>query len=132
MTDKQRLLIVGNGPVGHQFIESIVESGQSDQFDITVIGEEPRSAYDRVHLTAWFETREAASLNMVKDGFYGDNNITALSNEKVTEIDRANKIATTDKGEKYAYDKLILSTGSFPFVPPVPGHDRKNLSLIHI
>ncbi|CAA0094854.1 Nitrite reductase [NAD(P)H] [Zhongshania aliphaticivorans] len=126
MTDKQRLLIIGNGPVGHQFIESIVESGQSDQFDITVIGEEPRHAYDRVHLTAWFETRKASSLNMVKEGFYQDNHITALCNEKVTEIDRAAKTVSTDKDQKYTYDKLVLATGSFPFVPPVPGHDRKN------
>lgn len=126
MTDKQRLLIIGNGPVGHQFIESIIESGQGGQFDITVIGEEPRPAYDRVHLTAWFETREAASLNMVKDGFYSDNHITALTHEKVIAIDRAAQTVSTDKGEQYAYDKLILATGSFPFVPPVPGHDRKN------
>ncbi len=126
MTDKQRLLIIGNGPVGHQFIESIIESGQGGQFDITVIGEEPRPAYDRVHLTAWFETREAASLNMVKDGFYSDNHITALTHEKVIAIDRAAQTVSTDKGEQYGYDKLILATGSFPFVPPVPGHDRKN------
>ena len=126
MPDKQRLLIIGNGPVGHQFIESIIESGQGGQFDITVIGEEPRPAYDRVHLTAWFETREAASLNMVKDGFYSDNNITALTHEKVISIDRNAQTVSTDKGVEYGYDKLILATGSFPFVPPVPGHDRKN------
>tara|TARA_R110002167_G_scaffold61023_8_gene172017 strand:+ start:1363 stop:3912 length:2550 start_codon:yes stop_codon:yes gene_type:complete len=126
MPDKQRLLIIGNGPVGHQFIESIIESGQGGQFDITVIGEEPRPAYDRVHLTAWFETREAASLNMVKDGFYSDNNITALTHEKVISIDRTAQTVSTDKGVEYGYDKLILATGSFPFVPPVPGHDRKN------
>ncbi len=126
MPDKQRLLIIGNGPVGHQFIESIIESGQGGQFDITVIGEEPRPAYDRVHLTAWFETREAASLNMVKDGFYSDNSITALTHEKVISIDRTAQTVSTDKGVEYGYDKLILATGSFPFVPPVPGHDRKN------
>ncbi|GAA4106669.1 nitrite reductase large subunit NirB [Zhongshania borealis] len=126
MPDKQRLLIIGNGPVGHQFIESIIESGQGGQFDITVIGEEPRPAYDRVHLTAWFETREAASLNMVKDGFYSDNNITALTHEKVISIDRTAQTVSTNKGVEYGYDKLILATGSFPFVPPVPGHDRKN------
>lgn len=126
MPDKQRLLIIGNGPVGHQFIESIIESGQGGQFDITVIGEEPRPAYDRVHLTAWFETRESASLNMVKEGFYSDNNITALTHEKVISIDRTAQTVSTDKGVEYGYDKLILATGSFPFVPPVPGHDRKN------
>jgi nitrite reductase (NADH) large subunit len=126
MTDKQRLLIIGNGPVGHQFIESMVESGQAEQFDITVIGEEPRPAYDRVHLTAWFETREAAALNMVKESFYTDNQITALTHEKVTGIDRAAQTVSTNKDKQYSYDKLILATGSFPFVPPVPGHDRKN------
>ncbi|MGB1907609.1 MAG: hypothetical protein ACPHN3_09750, partial [Spongiibacter sp.] len=68
MSNPQRLLIVGNGPVGHQFLESIVESGKAGNFDITVIGEEPRAAYDRVHLTAWFETRQAESLNMVAEG----------------------------------------------------------------
>jgi nitrite reductase (NADH) large subunit len=126
MTDKKRLLIIGNGPVGHQFIESMVESGQAEQFDITFIGEETRPSYDRVHLTAWFDTREAAALNMVKEGFYDDNHITALTHEKVLSIDRAAQTVSTDKDKQYSYDKLILATGSFPFVPPVPGHDRKN------
>ncbi|MDX1504748.1 MAG: nitrite reductase large subunit NirB [Spongiibacter sp.] len=126
MSNPQRLLIVGNGPVGHQFLESIVESGKAGNFDITVIGEEPRAAYDRVHLTAWFETRQAESLNMVAEGFYANNGIKAQTSEKVVSIDRAAKVATTDLGNTYPYDKLILSTGSYPFVPPVPGHDREN------
>ncbi|GAB3372577.1 nitrite reductase large subunit NirB [Spongiibacter taiwanensis] len=126
MTNPTRLLVIGNGPVGHQFLESLVDSGKAGEFAITVIGEEPRPAYDRVHLTAWFETRKAESLNMVKEGFYEANHITVKNGEKAVAIDRANKIVSTDQGEQYPYDIMVLSTGSFPFVPPVPGHDRQN------
>ncbi|MEE2652021.1 MAG: nitrite reductase large subunit NirB [Pseudomonadota bacterium] len=126
MSHKQRLLVVGNGPVGHQFLESIVESGCATDYQITVIGEEPRPAYDRVHLTAWFETRQADALNMVADGFYATNNIDVRCGEKVVAIDRDAKTATTDSGRHYDYDQLVLATGSYPFVPPVPGHEREN------
>ncbi|WP_027873976.1 nitrite reductase large subunit NirB [Spongiibacter marinus] len=126
MSHIQRLLVVGNGPVGHQFLESIVESGCATDYQITVIGEEPRPAYDRVHLTAWFETRQAGALNMVADGFYATNNIDVRCGEKVVAIDRDAKTATTDSGRRYDYDQLVLATGSYPFVPPVPGHEREN------
>lgn len=126
MSHKQRLLVVGNGPVGHQFLESIVESGCATDYQITVIGEEPRPAYDRVHLTAWFETRQADALNMVADGFYASNNIDVRCGEKVVAIDRDAKTATTDSERRYDYDQLVLATGSYPFVPPVPGHEREN------
>ncbi len=126
MSAKTRLVLVGNGPVGHQFLESIVESGKADQFEITVFGEEPRPAYDRVHLTAWFETRDAKSLNMVGEGFYESNNITVFTGQQVTAIDRDAKTVSTACGNSVAYDQLVLATGSFPFVPPVPGHDRDN------
>ncbi len=126
MSHKQRLLVVGNGPVGHQFLESIVESGCATDYQITVIGEEPRPAYDRVHLTAWFETRQADALNMVADGFYATNNIDVRCGEKVVAIDRDAKTAITDSGRHYDYDQLVLATGSYPFVPPVPGHEREN------
>ncbi len=121
-----QLIVIGNGPVGHKFLESLVASGQADQFEITVFGEEPRHAYDRVHLTAWFESREAASLNMVPDGFYQANSIRCISGDKIISIDREHKRVTSEQGEELSYDKIILATGSFPFVPPVPGHDREN------
>jgi nitrite reductase (NADH) large subunit len=121
-----RLVVIGNGPVGHKFLQTLVASGVADQYQISVFGEEPRPAYDRVHLTAWFETREADHLNMVEAGFYQKNNISVFCNEKVVAIDRTNKTLSTDQGQQLAYDKIILATGSFPFVPPVPGHDRAN------
>ncbi len=126
MSGTTRLVVVGNGPVSHQFLESLVESGKGDQFNITIFGEEPRPAYDRVHLTAWFETRKAESLNMVGEGFYESQNMTVHTGKKVSSIDRANKVVTTDCGTSAEYDILVLGTGSYPFVPPVPGHHRDN------
>jgi nitrite reductase (NADH) large subunit len=126
MSGTTRLVVVGNGPVSHQFLETLVESGKAEQFSITVFGEEPRPAYDRVHLTAWFETRRAESLNMVGEGFYESQQMTVHSGKKVIGIDRANKTVTTDCGIQTEYDVLVLGTGSYPFVPPVPGHDRDN------
>ncbi len=123
---KTRLAVIGNGPVGHKFLETLVESGKADQFEITIFGEEPRPAYDRVHLTAWFETRDAADLNMVPEGFYEQHGITSHLGDKVVSIQRADKTLTTESGLTVAYDKAVLATGSFPFVPPVPGHERDN------
>lgn len=123
---KTQLIAIGNGPVGHKFLEALVASGQADQFDITVFGEETLPAYDRVHLTKWFETRDANELNMVPAGFYEDNSITCISGDKVTGIDRESKQISSAAGKTLSYDKLVLATGSFPFVPPVPGFDRDN------
>ncbi len=121
----KRLVVVGNGPVGHRLVEQVVACGDG-QWDITVFGEEPRAAYDRVHLTSWFEQRSAAPLNMVPDGFYEQNNICCHMGEKVVSLDLAARTVTSENGQLVPYDALVLATGSFPFVPPVPGHDRKN------
>jgi len=123
----EKIVIVGNGPVAQHFIENLLESAKqkSDKtYDITVYGEEPRAAYDRVHLTAWFETREAESLAMANDAFYQEHGITCYISEKINFIDRENKCVRSESGKESHYDKLILATGSYPFVPPVPGHDR--------
>ena len=121
----KRLVVVGNGPVGHRLVEQVVACGDG-QWDITVFGEEPRAAYDRVHLTSWFEQRSAEPLNMVPQGFYEENNICCHLGEKVVSLDLASKTVTSEKGQRVSYDALVLATGSFPFVPPVPGHDREN------
>jgi nitrite reductase (NADH) large subunit len=123
---KESLVIVGNGPVAHKFIEVLLESGKADQFTITVIGEESNPAYNRVWLTAWFETRSVDGIALASPDFYSSNNIQCVTDEMITEIDRQGKSVTAASGNSYHYDTLILATGSYPFVPPVPGHDRKN------
>ena len=127
MSSKIKLVVIGNGPVGHNFLEYLVESGESEKYQVTVFGEEPIPAYDRVHLTAWFETQSVDDINMVSDGFYPNNNFTLHTGDKVTQIDRAKKVVISEAGLTVSYDKIIMATGSFPFVPPVPGHDRDNV-----
>lgn len=124
MAMKPKLVVVGNGPVGHRFLEVLIDSGAAERFDIVVFGEEPRPAYDRVHLTAWFETRDAAHLKLAGADFYDNGRITLLTNARVTAIDRDAKAVITAAGDACRYDKLVLATGSYPFVPPVPGHER--------
>ena len=127
MSEKIKLVVIGNGPVGHNFLEYLVESGKSSQYQVTVFGEEPLPAYDRVHLTAWFKTQSVDDINMVHDDFYPKNNFILHTGDKATRIDTNRKVVTTESGLEVNYDKIILATGSFPFVPPVPGHQRDNI-----
>ena len=122
--NKQNLVIIGNGMVGQAFLEYLTERNAQDQFNITTFCEEERPAYDRVHLSEYFSGKTAEELSMVEDGFFEDNNITVHIGDKAVSIDRENKTVTSAKGKAIAYDKLVLATGSYPFVPPVPGHDR--------
>ena len=126
MSNKQKLVVIGNGMVGHKFLESMVDLGQAAQYEITVLCEEPRPAYDRVYLSSYFSGSTAEDLSLVKEGFFEANNINLKLNCKADKLDRAAKVITTQTGEEISYDKVILATGSFPFVPPVPGHERKN------
>jgi len=127
MSIKSKLVVIGNGPVGHNFLVSLIQSGKAGDYQISVFGEEPRPAYDRVHLTDWFKTRDDKVINMVEEGFYQENEITLYTKDKITKIDRSTKVVTSETGQEVSYDKLILATGSFPFVPPVPGYQRENI-----
>jgi nitrite reductase (NADH) large subunit len=116
-----RLVVVGNGMVGQRFLESLAPG---TAFSITVIGEEPRPAYDRVHLSAFFSGKTAADLSLVAEDFFARNTITSIFGERVVDIDRAARVVRTTSGREVEYDTLVLATGSYPFVPPVPGRDR--------
>ncbi|MCG8611488.1 MAG: nitrite reductase large subunit NirB [Pseudomonadales bacterium] len=126
MTTKQNLVVIGNGMVGHKFLESLVELGEHTNYNVTVLCEEPRPAYDRVYLSSYFSGKTAEDLSLVSEGFFETNSIDLKLNTKATQVDRTNKVITTQTGEELQYDKLVLATGSYPFVPPVPGHEREN------
>lgn len=125
-TTKPHLVVVGNGMVGHHFVEQIIAQGGHETFHITVFGEEPHLAYDRVHLSEYFTGKGAADLAMTDGSLYADNGVRYFTNSLVTEIDRAAKTLLLQDGKTLSYDKLILATGSYPFVPPIPGHKRDN------
>ena len=122
-TPRRHIIVVGHGMVGHRFVESLVERGVTEVCDVTVIGEETRAAYDRVHLTSVFNGSDPASLDLVTPGFFDGDGLALVTGEEVVAIDRAERKVTTDAGSVLAYDRLVLATGSTPFVPPVDGWD---------
>jgi len=121
---KQKLVVIGNGMVGQKFLEQFAAKEQAADFHITTFCEEPRAAYDRVHLSEYFSGKTAEDLSLVEDGFFGDNQIDIRLGDKAVAIDRKNKEVKSAKGDIISYDKLVLATGSYPFVPPIPGKDR--------
>ena len=121
------ILVIGNGMVGYKFCEKFVAKEASKDFEITVFGEEPRPAYDRVHLSEFFENGDAKALELAPRSWYEDNNIKLITNERVTDIHRANKTITTINDATYSYDYLVLATGSSAFVPPIKGVEKKGV-----
>ena len=120
---KKTLIVIGNGMVGHHFLEQLVETPAAADFDIKVFGEEKLLAYDRVHLSEYFGGSTHADLAMGTTDWYAEHHIDLRLGEQVTGIDRANQTITTPMGD-YAYDELVLATGSYPFVPPIKGNEH--------
>ena len=110
--------------VGHHYVQTLADS--EIQADITVIGGEPRPAYDRVHLSEVFDGKEPSELAMTTREHYEEIDVKAHFGDFVEKIDRQNKTIITTGGQTFNYDKLVLATGSYPFVPPIPGHDQEH------
>ena len=118
---KHRIIVVGNGMVGHRYLEELVDKADLSQYEVTVFGAEPREAYDRVHLSSYFSHHTAAELSLVKPGFYEKHGIKLFLNEAVKLIDRTQQVIETNKGQTLPYDTLVLATGSYPWVPNIAG-----------
>ncbi len=112
-----RLVIVGNGMVGQRLAELVTG------WQVTVLAEERRPAYDRVHLSEYLAGRTAAELCLVPDGFYAEPGRTLLLGDPAAALNRPHRTVTTAAGRTVGYDALVLACGSTPFVPPVPGAD---------
>lgn len=97
--------------------------------DLVVFGEEPRPAYDRVHLTSWFDGKTAEELLLATPEWYTQKGIRLHLGDPVIRIDREHKMIYAAKGAAEAYDYLIMATGSAAFVPPVPGIDKKGVFI---
>ena len=125
MSVKKTLVVIGNGMVGQNFLETWVASSAYADYQVVTFCEEPRVAYDRVHLSEYFSGKSADDLSLVESGFFEKNNITLHLGDRADRIDRDKKIVISQKGEHIAYDKVVIASGSYPFVPPMPGHDRE-------
>ncbi|WP_295463461.1 nitrite reductase large subunit NirB [uncultured Pseudomonas sp.] len=120
VTRKERLIVVGNGMVGHHLVEQLLAAGALDHYEIHVFGEERQRAYDRVHLSEYFAGRNAESLAMSEAGLYAVPGLMLHLGCAVTAIDREQREVLTAEGA-FGYDRLVLATGSYPFVPPIEG-----------
>ena len=119
----RHIIVVGHGMVGHRLVEALRARDTDGSLRITVLAEEADAAYDRVGLTSYTESWDRALLALPGNDYAGDERVRLLLNTRVAEIDRATKSVVTADGQRHSYDTLVLATGSYAFVPPVPGHD---------
>lgn len=127
MAPQHRVVVVGNGMVSYKLCEHIANQHDAARLTVTVFGEEPRPAYDRVHLTEYFTTGSVDSLTMGDRDWYAARGIELRTGQRIASIDREAKTVTSAAGETTPYDTLVLVTGSVPFVPPMPGVDREGV-----
>ncbi|WP_374988711.1 nitrite reductase large subunit NirB [Priestia megaterium] len=124
---KQKLILIGNGMAGMRCIEEILIHSPSC-FDITVFGSEPHVNYNRILLSTVLQgSTKLEDINIHSLAWYKENNITLFKGESVTHIDTKRKIIKTDKNRETMYDKLILATGSSPYMLPVKGSDKEGV-----
>ena len=121
------VIVIGNGMVGYKFCEKFVAQKEYRNFKLLVFGDEPRPAYDRVHLSEFFENQNAKALEMASEDWYTKNGIELMINERVADINRDNKTITTANNRNFSYDYLVLATGSSAFVPPIKGVEKEGV-----
>lgn len=118
---KQKLVLIGNGMAGMKTVDELLNLAP-DKYDITVFGAEPHGNYNRIMLSPVLAGDKDIDDIIIHDlPWYQQNHITLHSNKTVTEIDRQQKCVIADDGTVAEYDKLIIATGSIPFMLPVPG-----------
>jgi nitrite reductase [NAD(P)H] large subunit len=120
--DKQKLILIGNGMAGTRFLEKLFEQ-KNCSYDITVFGSEPHGGYNRILLSPLLSGEQ--TLNDIVTHpveWYENNNINFQKGKTIVSVDRENKLVSDIDGHDYSYDKLVIATGSNPFIPPIPGH----------
>src|SRR5262245_36604290 len=122
---RRKVVIVGHGMVAHHLVTTLGERGACERLELSVLAEEGRPAYDRVHLSSFFEGKSGDDLGLMEVGSNEKLGVELSLGDAVASIDRSAKQVLTASGRTVAYDALVLATGSRPFVPPVPGADAR-------
>ena len=127
MTLQKTVVVIGNGMVGQRFCEKLVGYDSAKHYRIVTFCEEPRAAYDRVGLTSFFAHRDAEQLMLTKLEWYAEHGVELHVGDRANQINRVTRTVCSDKGVEIAYDAVVLATGSYPFVPPVPGINKQGV-----
>jgi nitrite reductase (NADH) large subunit len=120
---RRTVAVIGHGMVGHRFVEALRARDTDGAWRIVVFGEEPDAAYDRVGLSSYVGAWDRALLALSGNDYAGDDLVELRLGSAVSAIDRDARRLTIADGSELSYDALVLATGSYPFVPPVPGRD---------
>ncbi|MEU8898365.1 nitrite reductase large subunit NirB [Nocardia sp. NPDC048505] len=120
---RKTAVVVGHGMVGHRFVEALRARDDAGQWQVVVLSEEAEPAYDRVGLSSYVGAWDPKELALAGNTYDGDQLVRLRLGVKADSIDRAARKVTTSAGDVLGYDALVLATGSYAFVPPVPGHD---------
>jgi nitrite reductase (NADH) large subunit len=124
-----KIVIIGNGMVGYKFCEKLRAKAPADNFELVVFGEEPRVAYDRVHLSDYFSGSAAEDLALAPLDWYLEHHITLHLGDPVSSIDPFAKIVYSHAGKSETYDYLVLATGSSAFIPPIAGVEKEGVFI---
>ncbi|MDT5205585.1 MAG: nitrite reductase large subunit [Mycobacterium sp.] len=120
---QRTVAVIGHGMVGHRFVEALRARDTNGTWRIVVFGEEADAAYDRVGLSSYVGAWDRALLALTGNDYADDDLVELRLGSMVSAIDRAARRLTIADGSELSYDALVLATGSYPFVPPVPGSD---------
>ena len=124
---KLKLVMVGNGMAGVRTLEELIKIAP-DVYDITVFGAEPYANYNRILLSPVLAGEQTIQDIMLNDvDWYADNDITLHLGKTISRIDRVRRTVVAEDGTEAQYDRLLLATGSTPFMLPVPGKDLKGV-----
>jgi nitrite reductase (NADH) large subunit len=126
-SNTKTIVVIGNGMVGHRFCEKLVEFDTAREYKIVTFCEEPRAAYDRVGLTSFFAHRDAEKLMLARLDWYHEHDIDLNIGDRANKIDRKRRRVTSDRGRDIPFDFVVLATGSYPFVPQVPGINHRGV-----
>ncbi|QII06758.1 nitrite reductase large subunit [Rhodococcoides fascians A25f] len=116
-------VVVGHGMVGHRFVEALRARDEAAEWKVTVLCEEALPAYDRVGLSSYVGGWDHKELALAGNDYPGDLFVEMRTGVRADRIDRDHRTVETSAGDTVEYDALVLATGSYPFVPPIPGHD---------
>lgn len=125
--EKMKLVLVGNGLAGMRCLEDLLDMAP-ERYEITVIGEEPWGNYNRIMLSPVLSgDKTIEDIMLHSHTWYRDKGIRFIAGDPAVKIDRPRKQVYTQKGEIVDYDRLIMATGSKPFVPPISGSNLKGV-----